>query len=130
MVVRSCVRCGGDIGDLAVCPFCGSNQSWGEIRVSKFYNPFEKVTAGESMCMDEYSFLDRVEGLSHKIILVNETRRPLQFYGAAEGVHGFEPDGKSWVRCNEVIIRITEVPEVKKSFWRGMRDLFTFRKGM
>lgn len=88
------------------------------------YNSFAKVGPGESMRLDEDSFLDRVEDFNHKIIVMNETGRFLQFYGTAEGAHGFELDGKSWVKCNEVIIQITEWPEPKKPFLRRFLDLF------
>lgn len=95
----------------------------------KSYNPFGKVGPGESMRLDEKSFLDdRVVDFKHKIVVVNKTSRRLQFYGTAEGAHGFgfgfglEDD--SWVVCNEVIIQISEWPEPKKSFLRRFLDLF------
>jgi len=88
------------------------------------YSPFTAVTTGEAMLLDMNSFQDRVEEFSHNIIVVNETKRRLQFYGTAEGLHGFDGDGKgSWVRCNEVIIRITERPDPKKSLWKRFLEL-------
>ena len=90
------------------------------------YNPFAKIGPGESMRLDENSFLDRVVDFNHKIVVVNKTGRLLKFYGTAEGAHGFDSvDGNSsWVKCSEVIIRITEWPEPKKPFWRRFLDLF------
>lgn len=93
----------------------------------KSYPSLMPVAPGESMRMDENSFQDRVEGFSHKIVLVNKTNRRLHFYGTAEGAHGFELGG-SWVKCSEVIIRITEAPESKKPFWRRLLDRFTFEE--
>ena len=94
------------------------------------YNPFGKIGPGESMRLDENSFLDRVVDFKHKIVVVNETGRPLTVYGTAEGAHGFDElvglglDLKGWVECNEVIIRIREWPMPKKPFWRRFLDLF------
>ena len=90
------------------------------------YNPFVKIDPDESMRLDENSFIDRVVDFNHKIVVVNKTGRLLQFYGTAEGAHGFDdPGGKtSWVKCSEVIIQITEWPEPKKSFLRRFLDLF------
>ncbi len=96
----------------------------------KSYSPFGKVGPGESMRLDEKSFLDdRVVDFKHKIVLVNNTGRLLKFYGTAEGAHGFddsftgEADG-SWVKCSEVIVQISEWPEPRKSFLRRFLDLF------
>ena len=95
----------------------------------KPYSPFTTVSTGDAMLLDMNSFQDRVEEFSHNIIVVNETSRKLQFYGTAEGLHGFDADGKgSWVRCNEVIIRITEKPEPKKSLWKRFLELGRERK--
>ncbi len=98
----------------------------------KPYGSFVKVGPGESMRLDENSFLDRVVDFKHKIVVVNKTGRLLQFYGTAEGAHGFDELGdldvgtalKGWVKCSEVIIRITEWPEPRKPFWRRFLDLF------
>ena len=93
------------------------------------YDPFGKIGPDESMRLDENSFLDRVVDFKHKIVVVNETGRLLQFYGTAEGAHGFEDlcdhqNLKGWVKCNEVIIRIREWPMPKRPFWRRFLDLF------
>ena len=89
------------------------------------YNPFGKIGPGESMRLDENSFLDRVVDFKHKIVVVNKTGRLLQFYGTAEGAHGFEgATTNGWVKCSEVIIRVTEWPEPRKPFWRRFLDLF------
>ncbi len=95
----------------------------------KPYGSFVKVGPGESMRLDENSFLDRVVDFKHKIVVINKTGRLLQFYGTAEGAHGFEDlcDGqnlKGWVKCSEVTIRIREWPVPKKPFWRRFLDLF------
>ncbi len=93
----------------------------------KSYDPFGKVGPGESMRLDENSFLDRVVDFNHKIVVVNETGRPLTVYGTAEGGHGFykeQDGGGGWVKCSEVIIRIREWPVPKKPFWRRFLDLF------
>ena len=90
----------------------------------KSYNPFGKIDPGESMRLNENSFLDRVVDFNHKIVIVNEAGRPLTVYGTAEGAHGFEgATTNGWVKCSEVIIRIREWP-VKKPFWRRFLDLF------
>ena len=96
----------------------------------KSYDPFGKIGPGDSMRLDENSFLDRVVDFNHKIVVVNETGRSLTLHGTAEGAHGFEEsvgrglDLKGWVKCDEVIIRIREWPAPKRSFLRRFLDLF------
>jgi len=100
----------------------------GEGITLKPYSPFTTITTGEAMLFNMNSFQDRVEGFSHNIIIVNKTNRKLQFYGTAEGLHGFDADGKgSWVCCNEVIIQINERPEPKKSLWKRFLECLKLR---